>query len=135
MAHLTKITAAAANASANAVGALANNGWLRLYSGAQPATADTAVGAQVLLAELRLSATAFGAAAGGIITAAAITSDIDANATGTAAWYRVFKADGTTPVWDGTVGLSGCDINMNAVDIQIHAQIDCGSFFYTQPEA
>lgn len=41
------------NAEANAVGDALNNGYIRIYDGSQPANADTAVGAQVLLAELR----------------------------------------------------------------------------------
>jgi hypothetical protein len=52
----------AATTEADAVCALLNNGYLRIYDGTQAATADTAVGAQVLLAELRWNATAFGGA-------------------------------------------------------------------------
>ena len=123
---------AAANAAANAVGALANNGYLRLYDGTQAADSDTAVGAQVLLAELRLGATAFGAAALGVITANAIADDTDANATGTATWFRVLQSDGTTVLFDGSVGSSGCDMNMNNPAIQIHTTISVTSLTYTE---
>ena len=92
----------AANAQADAACALANTGWLRIYDGAQPANADTAVTSQNVLAELRFSATAFGAAVAGVAAANAIAADPSANATGTAAWFRVFKSDGATALWDGS---------------------------------
>ena len=63
---------------------------------------------QNILAELRFGATAFGASLAGVATANAITADSSANATGTATWFRVFKSDGTTALWDGSVGTAGC---------------------------
>ena len=41
-----KLTGLAATAEADAVAALLNNGWIRLYSGLQPSTADEAVSRQ-----------------------------------------------------------------------------------------
>src|SRR4051812_39464332 len=102
MALNPKLSNAAANAAADAVCALLNNGYLRLYSGTQAADADTAIGAQVLLAELRFNATAFGSAVAGVATANAITADSSADATGTATWFRALKSDGTTVVFDGS---------------------------------
>ena len=135
MANTPKVSNAGVNAAVDALAALANTGYLRLYDGAQPTNADTAVGAQVLLAELRLNATAFGASSAGVATAGAITSDTDANATGTAAWFRVLKSDGTTVLWDGSVGTSGCDLNINSTAIQIHAQVDVTAFTCTLPKS
>jgi hypothetical protein len=132
MALNPKRSAAAANAAANAVAALLNNGYLRLYDGAQPATPETAIVAQVKLAELRFGATAFGNAAAGVATANAITKDSDADATGTAAWFRALASDGTTAVLDGTVGVSGCNLNMATVAIQLHAEVTVSSFTITE---
>ena len=66
----TTLSNANVQAQGDAMVALLSNGYLRIYSGAQPATADTAVpGAQVLLAELRFNTPAAGATpATGIIT-------------------------------------------------------------------
>src|SRR5438132_5414640 len=119
------------NAELDALAPLANSGKLRIYDGTQAASPETAIGAQVLLAELTMNATAFGASASGVITAAAITADSDADATGTAAWYRLLKSDGTTVLWDGSVGTSGSDLNLNSVAIQIHAQVSISSLTYT----
>jgi hypothetical protein len=79
---MARETIAAANAALNARTALLNSGILRIYSGTRPATADTALGAQVLLAECTLNATAFGAAANRVATANAVTQDTSANAAG-----------------------------------------------------
>lgn len=131
MANNFKRTNLAVTTEADNICTLLNSGYLRIYDGTQAATADTAVGAQVLLAELRFGATAFGAASNGVATANAITSDTANNATGTASWFRALKSDGTTAVFDGSVGTSGADLNLNSVALQINAQTDVTSFLYT----
>jgi len=134
MALNTKISNLAASAAADAVCVLANNGFIRIYDQSQPTNADTAVGAQVLLAELRFNATAFGAASNGVATANAITADSSANASGTASWFRALKSDGTTVLFDGSVGTSGCNINLNSVAISSGAAVSLSSMTYTQKE-
>ncbi len=131
MANNLKLANQSVNTEADALAAQFNSGYLRIYDGAQPATADTAIGAQVLLAELRFNATAFGAAVAGVITAAAITADSAANATGTAAWFRALKSDGTTPLMDGSVGTTASDLNLNSTAIQINAEVSVTSFVHT----
>jgi hypothetical protein len=132
MANNPQLTNAAASAAADAVVDLLNTGYLRVYDGTQPATADTAITSQVLLAELVLNATAFGSASNGVATANAITSDPSANATGTATWFRVLQSDGTTVMFDGEVGTSGSDLNLNTVSIQSSAEVSVTSLTYTQ---
>lgn len=132
----------AVKAAVDAVTALANSGKLRIYTGSQPTDANTAIGAQTLLAELTLNATAFGASvasgsAGSKVvtaTANAITGDLSADATGTAAWFRVVKSDGTTILFDGSVGTSGCDLNLATTSIVAGEEVDVTSFTITQLE-
>lgn len=107
-----------------AIGAL---GFLRFYDGAQPATADTALGGQVKLAELALSATAFAAAGVGSVVANAISDDLSADATGTATWATFVTAAGVR-ILDVSVGLAGCDINLNAVNLQAGAKVSVTSY-------
>ena len=121
----------AANAEADAACALANTGWLRIYDGTQPANADTAVSTQNILAELRFGATAFGASVAGVATANAITADSSANATGTATWFRVFKSDGTTALWDGSVGTAAANLVLDNVSIVIGGVISVTAFTFT----
>jgi hypothetical protein len=126
---------AAASAGSDAVVALANNGYLRMYDGVQPATADTAISGQVQLAELRFGSPAFGSSVNGVAAANTITQDSAADATGTASWFRVFQSDGTTVVFDGSVGTSGADLNLNSVAISAGATVSCSAFSYTQKKS
>lgn len=135
MAHSPKLSNVAANAAANAVCALLNTGYLRIYDGTQPATADTALSGNTLLAELRFGATAFGSASGGVAAANSITSDTDADATGTASFARAFETDGTTVVEDFSVGTSGADLNLATVSIVQHATVACSALSYTQSKS
>lgn len=117
MAANLKMSNAAVDAQASALAALADNGYLRIYDGTQPASADTAISSQTLLAELRLNATAFGAPSSGVITANAITPEDAALASGTATWYRVLKSDGTTALWDNNIGTSSAGLIMTTTTI------------------
>ena len=119
------------NPQADALSDLADNGYLRIYDGTQPATADTAITTQVLLAELRFNATAAPAASNGVLTFNAITQDSSANNTGTASWFRALKSDGSTTLFDGAVGTSGSDINIATTSIVAGAIVGVSSFVYT----
>jgi hypothetical protein len=132
------IVTAAQNAAANAVTLLADAGSqaarLRIYSGTMPTNANTALSGNTLLADLQMSDPAFGAASAGVSTAAAITSDSSADATGTASFFRVGSWDGTTftPVFQGSVGTSGCDLNLSSVSITLGGTVSISSLTYTQ---
>ena len=119
------------NAEADAVGNALNSGYIRIYDGTQPTNADTAIGAQVLLAELRFGADAFGAAVAGVITANAITADASANATGTATWARILASDGTTVWFDGTVGTATSNVIINSAAISAGAEVSCTALTFT----
>lgn len=108
------VKAARLNAISTYAGASAK---LRIYTGTQPANPDTAIGAVTLLAEHICNATAFAATT----STATLTANAIANATavgtGTAAWYRVWKSDGTTPCFDGTVGTATSDLILDNTSI------------------
>jgi hypothetical protein len=134
MANNFKQANAAVNSGADAVCALLNGGKLRIYDGTQPATADTAITDQVLLAELTFGNPAFGAATAGVAAAEAITKDSSADHSGNASWFRALKSD-NTPVYDGSVGVSGCDLNLNRIDIQSGGEVSVTSLTYTHPKS
>ena len=119
------------NPQADALSDLADNGYLRIYDGTQPATADTAISTQTLLAELRFNADAAPSAVAGVLTFNAITQDSNANNTGTASWFRALKSDGSTVLFDGAVGTSGSDINIATTAIVAGAIVGVSSFVYT----
>jgi hypothetical protein len=142
MAHTPFFSDEAAKAAVDALTALANSGKLRIYDGSQPTDANTAIGAQVKLAELTLNSTAFAASVASgspgskvvTATANAITDDSSADATGTAAWFRVVKSDGTSILFDGSVGTSGADLNLATVSIVAGADVAVTSFTITMTE-
>lgn len=134
MALTTQISTAARNAMVDALAALFNTGFIDIYDGSQPAGPGTAIGSQVKLAHLPLSATAFGASSSGVATANSITS-ATALATGTAAWFRALKSDGTTAVLDGSVGTSGCNLNVNSTAFASGATIAVSAWTLTEPAA
>ena len=105
---------------------------LKIYSGSVPATADTALGAQVLLATLTFANTPFGAASSGVKTAGTITSDTDADATGTAAFARITKSDDTV-VAQCSVSASGGggDAIINSTSIVQHTTVSCSALTVT----
>lgn len=119
------------NPQADALSVLANNGYIRIYDGTQPATADTAITTQVLLAELRFNATAAPSATNGVLAFNAITQDSSADNTGTASWFRALKSDGSTALFDGAVGTSGSDMNIATTSIVAGAIVGVSSFSYT----
>lgn len=133
-----KLATAAANAAADAVVDLvdagAAAGKVRIYSAGSgvPGTANTAITDQVLLAELTMSDPAFGSAAGGVATANAISNDTSADATGTAAFFRVLDSNNNV-VFQGTVGTASADMILNTTSIVAGAIVSISSFTYTQP--
>ncbi len=136
MALNPKVSAVRRKAMLDTITATAASGKLRIYSGAQPTDADTAAGAQVMLAELTMNATAFNAPAAVastdyVITANAITAAASAAATGTAAWFRLWDSAGTTPIIDGTVGTASCDLIINSVAISSGAAVSASSMTLT----
>jgi hypothetical protein len=132
----------AAKAAVDAVAALCNSGTIKIYDGTKPVGANTAISGNTLLATLTFSSTAFGAssAAGSdgskIVTATAntITDDSSADATSTATWFRALQSDGTTAVFDGTVGASGCDLNLASASIVSGEDVSVTSLTITLTE-
>lgn len=145
MANNPFFTDATTSAAINAMTALFNSGFLRIYTGTQPNDANTALGSQTLLSTLRFGATAFaggsasGTAPSRVVTASAnaIAADTNAAATGTATWFRAYKSDGTTVIMDGSVGATGSgsfDMTLATTSIVAGETVQVTSFTLTQAE-
>jgi len=128
------ISDAAAKAATDAVCALCNGGTIQIRSGTQPANANAAASG-TLLVTLTFSATAFApaGATGGQAAANAIGS-ANAVATGTASWFRAFKSDGTTAVFDGSVGTATADLILSSVSLTTGGNVAVSSLTYTSTE-
>ena len=131
------------------------DGVLKVYSGAQPTTADTAyAGTQLLEISVASGAFVSGAAANGLefgtASAGAISKNTDVwsdtgIASGTAGWFRLYAnatdtggADTTPflyPRIDGAVGTSGAELNMSSTSITLGATSTIDTFTITFPAA
>ncbi len=98
-----------------------SNALFNLYSGTQPANANTAITSQVLLVSMQIAGV-FGTDTNGTLTLGAVT-ETNASASGTASFFRIIKADNSV-IMDGSVGLSGADLILNTVDIAAGQSVD-----------
>ena len=110
---------------------------IQIRSGAQTTNVeDTPTG--TVLAELTCAATAFSGISdtnpGARATFAAITADSSADASGTAGHFRILTQAGGTAVAMGSVGTTGCDLNLNTVAITAGSQVSITSATIDQPE-
>lgn len=137
----TKLSSALASTLANAITTAADAGAgpakIILYNndGAEPATADTAITTQDVLATFTLSDPSFGSASSGTITidnTPALT--VAASATGTASFFRlVTSAD--VVILQGTVGLGSAQLNLNTLSITSGVNVTITSGTITVPTA
>lgn len=131
MASNVKYSVSLKNAQQDAITTkLGASALLLIYSGTQATNPDTAVGAQVLLATLTCNATFAPAASGGVLTLNAITSGVGTAGAGggtVATWFRLTTAGSVAHI-DGTVGISGADLNLNNTNIATGQTVAVSSF-------
>lgn len=125
------------------------NGVIEIYSGAQPATADAAV-TGTLLGTVTLNSGAFtpgvatngltfAAASGGAVSKSGVWS-FNGVAAGTAGWFRLkgnaVDAGGIStvlPRLDGSIAVSGADMNLSNIVIAVSAPNTIDTFTFTFP--
>jgi hypothetical protein len=90
---------------------------INIYQGTAPTNANTGITTQTLLVSCVLAG-AFGTDTNGTLTLGTVNNGT-AVATGTAGFFRIFKSDGTTVVMDGSVGVTGADLNLDTTTINI----------------
>ena len=123
----TTLRNARLDAITTAVGA---SGLIKVYDGTRPATGGTAT---TLLATLTCSSTFAAAAASGVLTLNAVTSNA-AVATSTATWARITTSGGTF-VCDVSVGTSAADLILNTTSIVSGANVAVTSGTFTEGNA
>lgn len=111
----------AANVAADAVAELLNDGYLRIYAEGYRQ-----------LAELRFGSPAFMPARNGKCVAGALVEDENASGTGQAVSFRTYMKDGETLVFEGSVGLSDADMNLNMLKIVEGAQVSISTFTFEE---
>ena len=116
MASNLKYSNGTRNAQQNGLITYAGSGALiNIYSGSQPANANTAISGQTLLVTLTVSGS-FGTDSNGTITLSTVTNGT-AVATGTASFFRITQSNGSTVVMDGSVATSDADLVLNNTSI------------------
>lgn len=132
----TQLGNAAVNAQADALASLLNDGYLRIFTAPQPASADTPIDSQILLAQLRFGAAAAPRSDAGTAKFAAIEPAI-AQAAGQAAWFRAYRSDGMTAVLDGTVDVAsnGPNLAVNVVQVALGAKVSVSKFVHSVPKS
>lgn len=117
------------NAEIDALTALLNGGWLDIYDGTKPPSADMPAGKDChVLASLQFADPAFTPGVEGTAVSNQIDPDTNAAQEGAATWYRLTKADHLTVVADGTVGRANANLLVNAPRIQQYAEVAIDSF-------
>ncbi len=139
----TRLPDASQQAAADAVvdridvGTTNAEGRLRIYTGAQPADADTAASG-TLLVEILLANPAYGsAAASGTAALAGTPRSAAATAAGTAGWFRVVNRNVAT-VFDGACRATadadtGQELVLDNTNIASGQTVNINSLSYTQP--
>lgn len=129
--YSTAVNNARLDAIETAIGATAI---LRIRTGAPPANCGTADSGTVL-ATLTLPADWMAAASGGVKAKAGVWQDASADATGTAAHWRIYDAAGTVCGMQGTYGTSGADMNGDSVSFTAGQSFTVNSFSLTAANA
>ena len=123
------------NAAADAQTARCNGGTVKLYSGTRPATGETALSGNTLLATGTFGSPAFGAASNGVATANAIAQENNAPAGGVATFARLFTSGGATVAdVSVTVNGGGGELQINSTTIVAALIVQFGALTYTQPD-
>lgn len=127
-----KINAAARNRQADSVGDDLNSGTLKLYTGAQPASADDAASG-TLLVTINLPADAMAAAASGVAAKSGTWSGV-AVASGDAEWFRTANSAASRN-YDGSVTATGGggEIELDDISIVSGQTVLINTFTITQP--
>lgn len=107
---------------------------MRIRSGAAPANCATADSGTVL-ATVNLPSDWMAAAASGAKALSGTWQDASADATGTAAHFRVYDTGGTVCGIQGTVGTSGTDMIVDSVSFTAGQQFNVTAFALTDGNA
>lgn len=129
--HTTAVRTTLADAVVGSAGALGTGALLKIYDGTPPANAQASLSSNTLGATI--TGIAFGAASSGISTVSASTAGTTGAGVTTATFFRLTTSGGTV-VLQGTVGTSGCDLNLNSVLIAANANVSLNAGgTYTAP--
>ena len=136
MARRFRQSSVAVNAAVNAICRLLDGGFLRIYSGSQPDSAEDGLRQTTeLLVEMRWGSPAFKSSVDGAAQSLPIISGKPSVAAGKASFFRALAKDGATVIFDGSVGETQADMIFPDVRIQHGALVKVESFRFTLPRS
>lgn len=118
----------AQNTRLSSIATLVASGFLDVYTGAQPANANSTV-TGTLLCSIAIGATPFTTPASGAMSNAS-TWSCTAGATGTAGYYVLYKSNHTSVELMGSVGTSGANLNLATTAISSGVTVSIASGGY-----
>lgn len=129
--HTTAVRTVLADAVVGSAGALGTGGKIVIYDGTPPANAQASLSSNV--AGATITGVDFGAASAGVSTVSASVADGSAVGVTTATFFRL-TTSANTVILQGTVGTTGCDLNLNSVTIAAGANVSLNAGgTYTAP--
>lgn len=131
MAKITNISMMSANVEANAFASLMDGGFIDIYSGNQPKSADETLSGKEPGVSLKFGVPAFMPARVGTITANPISSGTVTTTLNPATWARIYRSDHKTVVMDVSLGLKDATIVLPSVNLPEGITVTCSSFTHT----
>ena len=130
-----QLSTAVRNARLDAIEtAIGTGAVLKIRTGAQPANVGTADSGTVL-ATLTLPSDWLAAASGGAKAKSGTWEDTVADATGTAAHFRIYASDGTTAHLQGSCGIGTGDLQLDNTSIAAGQDVVITAFTLTDGNA
>lgn len=118
------------NAAVDYLDSGGSNGTIKVYTGSQPANANTAV-TGTLLATFTLDLPAFSGSSAGVATVSAVPISTTGVAAGTAGYFRAATSAGNA-AFDGSVTVTGgggqLELNTTTASVGVSIQITAGTF-------
>ncbi|QES45248.1 hypothetical protein DEJ49_33455 [Streptomyces venezuelae] len=131
----TAVQNAMCNAAVDHLDSGGSNGTIKIYSGTQPANANSAI-TGTLLATFTLDLPAFGSASSGVATLSAVPLSTVGLAAGTATHFRAAtSASGTAFDGSVTVTAGGGQIELNTTTVSVGVSLEITAGTFTQPAA
>lgn len=127
MAKNTKLADVVVNAQGEALATLLKGGFIDIYDGVQPASADVPTSSR-LCVTLQFGSPAFNPAQKGVLSANPIKSGVAVGDAEPATWARLFQEDHKTVVMDVSVGTRDANIILPTARIVKGVTVTCSSF-------
>lgn len=127
----TNLSNLSVNVEADAFAVLLDGGFIDIYDGKQPDSADTPITTQILGVTLAFGSPAFGRADKGIITSNPIKSGVAVNTVNPAKWARITRSDHKTVVMDVSVGTAKANIIVPTTNIAAGVMVTCSAYSHS----